>query len=316
LAGPGDATPQILLVVYSTVSPTAGLVALTDQILDYAGLFPPAALNMAASVDNYAIYRHASPHTRAVLGCFVLPANRLGEFSINAAHFLAHDADPPWRLTVLGGPDPAADARVIAEFSALGAGRAVVDSIEVKATTEAEIASTVAAHGRRTCYVELSPTGDWTAALGAIARAGARAKIRTGGLVASAFPSSMDIALFFVACLEAGIAFKATAGLHHPFTGNYRLTYEPTSPFGRMHGFVNLFLTAAFVREGMSIDTAVALLSESNRDTFTFDAQGAAWKTHRISVDAIRAARTHFANAFGSCSFHEPIDELTTLGLL
>jgi len=312
--------PADLAVVYSSVSPSApppsSLVALTDQILDYAGLFPPAALNMAASVDNYAIYRHAPPHTRALLGRLVVPADRLGEFGIHAAHFLAYDADPPWHLTVLGGPNPVADARVIAEFSALSAGRAVVDSVEIKATTEEEIASAVAAHGPRTCYVELSQTRNGSTLLSAIARAGAKAKIRTGGLVASAFPSSMDIALFFVACLDARVAFKATAGLHHPFTGQYRLTYEPSSPTGRMFGFINLFLAAAFVREGMAIDNAVAVLDEGDRGTFAFNADGITWKAHRIPIGAIRETRTNFANGFGSCSFHEPIDELTALGLL
>ena len=51
--------------------------------IDYAGLFPPAELDMSAAVTSYADYRR-SPH-RWALGRFVVPFNRLAELETAAA---------------------------------------------------------------------------------------------------------------------------------------------------------------------------------------------------------------------------------------
>ena len=53
------------------------LHALIDGLIDYAGLFPPAALDMAEAARNYASY--AQGEYAWVLGRFVVPAARLGE---------------------------------------------------------------------------------------------------------------------------------------------------------------------------------------------------------------------------------------------
>ena len=55
---------------------------LFDGIVDYAGLYPPAALTMAAAVRNYAHYRVGS--TGWMLGRFVCPCAALAQFSTDA----------------------------------------------------------------------------------------------------------------------------------------------------------------------------------------------------------------------------------------
>ena len=86
----------------------------------------------------------------------------------------------------------------------------------------------------------------------AIARRGGRAKMRTGGVTAEAFPTAAQVLRFLRACTEARVPFKATAGLHHPLRAEYRLTYAPDSPRGTMFGFLNVFLTAVLLRHGLS----------------------------------------------------------------
>jgi catechol 2,3-dioxygenase-like lactoylglutathione lyase family enzyme len=58
------------------------------------------------------------------------------------------------------------------------------------------------------------------------------------------------------------------------------------------------------------------LLDETSPEAFRFDETGAAWHGRRISLDAIADARRCGALGFGSCSFREPVAELTSLELL
>ncbi len=50
-----------------------------NGLVDYAGLFPPARLDMSSAVENYALYR--SETLAWMLGRFICPAARLAEFA-------------------------------------------------------------------------------------------------------------------------------------------------------------------------------------------------------------------------------------------
>lgn len=83
-----------------------------------------------------------------------------------------------------------------------------------------------------------------------------------------------------------------------------------------MHGFINVFLAAAFLQQGMDRKLAAELLEEQSASAFQFDVDGVSWRQHRLSRNEIAAARQSFAISFGSCSFTEPIDDLRSLHLL
>jgi hypothetical protein len=139
---------------------------------------------------------------------------------------------------------------------------------------------------------------------------GLRAKIRTGGLTEDAFPSTTAVAEFLRACNDAGVAFKATAGLHHPLRCVKPLTYEVDSPVGTMHGFLNVFLAAAM------LDRADEILLEEDPHAFTFDDDGVSWRDRRVRTEELATMRRERAISFGSCSFEEPIGDLRELGWL
>lgn len=246
---------------------TASLRALLEGLVDYAGLFPPAALSMQDAVRNYARYREEE--YAWALGKFVVPAER------------AHEVPSEFSLSILG-----------------------ID--EVKAATADDVERIARDADGRTVYVEITDL----ALLDPIARHGLRAKIRTGGLTADAFPAIDGVAKFLRACKAAGVAFKATAGLHHPLRCVKALTYAHDSPVGTMHGFLNVFLAAAL------LDHAEAILAENDPSAFAFDDDGASWRDHRLTTDALRTMRRGFATSFGSCSFEEPIGDLRALGWL
>jgi hypothetical protein len=172
---------------------------------------------------------------------------------------------------------------------------------EVKATTVEELADFAPG-----AYVEITDV----ALLDELARRALRAKIRTGGLTVDAFPAIRNVAEFLHACKAKGVAFKATAGLHHPLRCVKPLTYEPNAPTGMMHGFLNVFLAAAM------LDHAEEILEETDARAFAFDDAGASWRGHRVSTAELATMRREFATSFGSCSFEEPIGDLRSLGWL
>ena len=83
-----------------------------------------------------------------------------------------------------------------------------------------------------------------------------------------------------------------------------------------MHGFLNVFLAAAFVKSGMETRLAMELLQEQSAAALQFDSEGVEWREHRLRWQEVAAARQDFSVSFGSCSFTEPIDDLRSLGLL
>ena len=78
--------------------------------IDYAGLFPPAQLDMPGAVAEYASYLASGD--RWALGWFVVPATRLEELATAARELIDPQArslgeDRFWRLSVVFGADKA-----------------------------------------------------------------------------------------------------------------------------------------------------------------------------------------------------------------
>lgn len=287
-------------------------------LVDYAGLFPPASEDMRPALESYASYLESSD--RKALGRFIVPLRRLKELEDEGEGILPLGPDSePCRLSVLVADDVHAAGEEMLRFnchhwSGSPGGHAVIDVAELKASTAAEIESQRAELPRFfTPYFEIPIKGDVSPLVKALAGVGSRAKIRTGGVTPEAFPPAEEIIDFIKACRREGVPFKATAGLHHPIRGTYRLTYEPDSPTGKMYGFLNMFLSAALVYGGESGDTALAALEEEDPSAFCFPDDAIVWRGKRIGAEQLQASRAEFAISFGSCSFREPVDELDSL---
>src|SRR5579883_1928278 len=240
---------------------------LLENLIDYAGLFPPSALPMPQALANYERYRQ-SPEAW-MLARFVAPVSRLDEME-------AALAGPAPLVSALIGADLETDLARIARA------HVPIDTIELKASNATQIDSAVRLiPPRLTAYFEVTDVS----LIPVIQAAGARAKIRTGGVTPDAFPSS-----------------QFTARLHHPLRCYRPLTYSAGGPSGWMYGFLNLFTAAALARKGISPIEPV-LLEERFDD-------------HGLTGEDFAAARLGFAISFGSCSFEEPVADLRELGLL
>jgi hypothetical protein len=303
-------------------SADSAIESLLERLIDYAGLFPPASLSMRAAATNYASYSQSEYSW--ILGRFIVSASRLPEFEEALSTLSAIETNPAyWGLSVLLGPDVRDDVDRIRQFDASRAAlnskaRVVIESVEARASTSDEVRR-LDAHipGELTAYLEL-PLSDRThESIAAVEGCrGRRLKIRTGGETADKIPTPEAVVEFLRHCASANLKFKATAGLHHPVRSVHRLTYEPDSPSAMMHGFLNVFLAAAFLRRGMDAALAVDVLKEESPSAFRFDADGILWREHRLHARDLSLARRDFSISFGSCSFTEPIDDLRSLHIL
>jgi len=218
-----------------------------------------------------------------MLARFIVPVAKLDELE-------AFEPAKDWRVSVLASADLESD------LARIGRSPLQIDTIEIKASDQM---------GRRfpaglTPYFEITDL----ALLPAIRTAGARAKIRTGGVTPDAFPSASYIARFLEACAQARVAFKATAGLHHPLRCYRALTYASGGPSGWMYGFLNVFVAAVLARKGIpATELEPVLLDESPT-------------LRGLTAEEIADARREFAISFGSCSFEEPVADLKALNLI
>jgi hypothetical protein len=287
--------------------------ALLRHSVDYAGLFPPAGLDLERAVSNYAEYR--AGRDAWLLGRFILPAGRLPEFA-SVADRVHEESRGPWTLSALVGPGVAGDLDRIADFGVNNSALAVIDTLETKAGTAAEIGEIT---GRTPpgiqIYLEIPIERDPRALVTSLRRSGARAKVRTGGVTPEAFPAADDLARFIRTCVDTRVPFKATAGLHHALRAEYPLTYDPASPRGRMFGFLNVFLATALLAHGADPAAAVSLLEEASPESIRVNAGGIAWRDHYLDLATLRRSRETIVS-FGSCSFTEPLGELQALELV
>lgn len=122
--------------------------------------------------------------------------------------------------------------------------------------------------------------------------AGARAKVRCGPEP----PPVEELTSFIRTCREQGIAFKATAGLHHAVRTDGQF------------GFLNLLAAAVFGDEERALSEGDAQVFELG-ETFR-------WRDREASAEEVAAVRRALFVSIGSCSFTEPVEELEALGWL
>jgi len=299
--------------------------ALLRGLIDYAGLFPPAALDMTTAVERYNTYRRSGQAWMP--GRLVVPAARLGEFETARQGLRVDVAPGPWRVSALLGADLDADAEAALAF-ARGAAAArlpvIVDAWEARVAAADDIfrlSARVPGDVRISFEipVQASARAARASLLAAIFHAGGTAKARTGGVTATMIPTTADLAAFLWDCARARVPFKATAGLHHGVRGAYPLTYEPDSPSAVMHGFLNVFVAAALARltagpQEETPDDPPAVLSAilEERDPASFVVRGETirWRVLELGVRDVDDMRSSFGVSFGSCSFEEPVEEL------
>jgi hypothetical protein len=295
-----------------------------DGLVDDAGLFPPARLSMADALD--ARVRARAGLAPWIVGRFVVPASRLGELRIE----LEGRAERLAASVIVDGTESISLALAnLAQAARSAAHVVVLASVECplarigSTSDEARIAAFAAAlegaafAATPGVYLEIPlARTQMERAVAALATARTRgfeafAKIRCGGLEASAIPAAERIAAFLRSASDAALPFKATAGLHHALP-RYDVELGATT-----HGFLNLAGAAAFaLLRGFDRETLAAMLSDRDVTHFTLDEDAFRWHGHSAAAAEIARVRASFVHSYGSCSLTEPADDLRDLGLL
>lgn len=304
-----------------------------SQILDYAGLYPPANLPLEIAFQNFIDYQ-ATPEAW-MLSRFVIPAKRLAELPAFQEKLF---------FTLLGRGGKDTDeflenmALDIADIHSFCEARDNVhaDMFEV-ALPASSLTDKFAANDIVTRAAEIlnkngitvffeapfdtaqgKPFGEgWEGRVQKLTRALRKVKdkhvgfkLRTGGVTSEAFPSTEQIAWAITEVREAGVPMKCTAGLHHP------LRHFNSSVNTKMHGFLNVFGAGVLAfANGISQAQIQSILEEESPASFIFDEAGFEWKGLRVATSEIVRARQSITS-FGSCSFDEPREDLQNIHLL
>lgn len=252
------------------------------RLFDDAAIFPPGNVPMRAAVQQHRGYRDGA--WAPLVGPFICSLARLPELAARL-----EELDQQLDVAVVAPPGPL----VLEPYR-----RMRIVAIEQLINCDDEL---TANPGPTAMFVEF-PALPWHAHhLTPLAVAGMRVKFRTGGVTADAFPSEEALAAAICAAVEAGVAFKATAGLHNAVRHTAGNGFEH-------HGFLNVLL-ATHVAIDRGRPPAVAEILGDR------DGRRLATSFRALSADAVACARRAFVS-FGTCSIAEPVEDLQGLGLL
>ena len=273
--------------------PIAVLIA---DLVDDAGLFPPARLGMADALDRYR--RNAATADPVLSHRFVCPADRLPELQ----NLLS--AGDRVRLSVIVEPRPAEIASALRSLT--DEDRLRLEAVEFGWPGDGPAAASRALSALPAglpVFVELPTAGPDLRdhALAELAGLGLAVKVRCGGVRADLFPSAPQLAGLIAAVVRRGVAFKATAGLHHAV--GYR---DPATGFEH-YGFLNLLLAVHRAATGQEPEAVAVLLQSRDEARLVAEARS-------LTDTEARAVRRSFIS-YGSCSTEEPIADLERLGL-
>ncbi|OOC05819.1 hypothetical protein [Amycolatopsis azurea] len=265
--------------------------ALFAGLCDDAAVFPPGLAPLPDAVVAHD--DHVSAWYAGLVGPLVVAATALGEL---AGVLGDREVPLPVAVTLPGGP-----AQLDGVLEAVAGLPVKLDALEIAVPDGIGPDELLAAISAVTApvFVEIPRDDRRVPLLTALSGTGHRAKFRTGGVRADLYPDEAELAAAVRAAVEAGVPFKATAGLHHALRNT-----DPETGF-EQHGFLNLMLATDAVLTGGDAEAALA----------ERDGAVVAGRLRGLEPERAVAARAGFTS-FGTCSITDPLTELAGLGLL
>ncbi|WUH99001.1 hypothetical protein OHR68_36725 [Spirillospora sp. NBC_00431] len=271
------------------------LPAFAVGLCDDAAVFPPGLAPLDVAVPAHRAHR-ASAYA-ALVGPLVLPATALDDLD----PLVRDTGGAPLDLSITAPAGPCEAAKALTAAADLPVDLRGLE-VAVPAGMEPDEFFRLLGDAGVPVYVEVPRDERRPSIIAAVAALGHRAKFRTGGVKPHLYPSPDELAAALKAVVDAGVPFKATAGLHHPVRNT-----DPETGF-HQHGFLNLLLAADAAGRGRPVEELAAVLADR-------DAPSIASRVADLGDERTAAARARFLS-FGTCSITDPLNELADLGLL
>lgn len=311
-------------------------IALLSGAIDYAGMFPPASLDLNGTLQKAATYRLMAKHPW-LLNRIVLSLSEVKKLKTKTL-FDSGANGSPWLLSVLGNPSPSnthsdfvkcidwdfREMRRVQERNYHSSCKLDLVSYEIKlpdtitqpgeAITSGEYIFPALEQiesiwlGEMDVYFEVSLEGTWQETLEGVTRImsewlneNSQSPVFPGLKIRTggkSIPSPEQLATAIDACASNGLKIKATQGMHHPLT------------HGNQFGFVNFFAAVNFAfslgSQEFSLRDIEDCLKADNSKDFSFSPDSFFWKERELTNEQIESARKTHAAALGSCSLDEP----------
>lgn len=290
---------------------------LLENIIDFAGTYPPAQLTPEIAFAQYLQYLN-HPDQQWLVGHLVWGADKL---DVLAEFLLRNEGklDSTVGVTVVGRSSTNMGTWEEARVADAGSMNAFQDRVDQLAAIEGyevrppsfeeweEYLDGLQGFAEADVFVELPGNEGFEDALSILAEAEwPLVKFRTGGTKADAFPSAKQLASFLTQAVGLELPFKLTAGLHEPIA-------HQDSDLGVMyHGFLNVAFAVGQILENDASPSEVArILEVADASRWSISPEvcldGAGLKSE--TVDEVRSLFL----SFGSCSILEPLAGLDRL---
>jgi hypothetical protein len=256
-------------------------------LLDDAEVFPPGRAPLPEAVPAHA-RQLASPYADLV-GPLILPAPALADLG----PLLGTAPERPLDLAVTAPEGAAQLGDVLAKPAELPVR---LQGLEV--ALPAGMSSAAFFTALEPVFVEVPRDERRAEVIATCATTGHQAKFRTGGLQAAMYPGEAELAAAIRAVVEAGVPFKATAGLHRAIRNT-----DPETGF-EQHGFLNLLLATAAALEGPPGAELTTVLATRNGTEVA------------ARVSDLDGSVRERLRSLGTCSIIEPLTGLVDLDLV
>lgn len=298
--------------------------AFQQQLIDYAGIFPPAQLPVEEALENFVKYQNDEESWK--LNTFILSLDQAVKAKelilqqdgqqiplsitipkIEEAHFsskmkaitnqlLELKAELAARASIVAieMPLPSTNLPVLQEVVQL------LQQLDVRVYCEIPILGRPLEEVGQDVVAIKQTNEQFNITLGL--------KFRTGGIIKELFPTPKELAHAITLGATQQLPIKFTAGLHHPIR-MYRSEVED-----RMFGFVNvIFATLVAYLQKADLHTISAILSEEDATAFLITQEKIEWQSVTVHENEVVKLREQFDMCFGSCSFDEPTTEFQQL---
>ncbi len=293
------------------------------KLIDYAGLFPPAKLQLKPALHNY--INDIKCSDKWMLSQFILPLINLNNISDGMMNGFSRKF--PLKLSLLSNELGLDINQLIlfkdkyndkVEFSGLES--RILDIYSFHSILEKTNKVQNKNQLGMSSFFELPTQENWIDKMNKSVEiitefninhnSNFGFKLRCGGVEPDMFPSPENIAETIIICIQNQIPMKFTAGLHHP------IRHYNDSVQTKMFGFFNIFIGGMLAKKYRfsRVELIEALIDESSNN-FKFEEEGLSWKKFNLSNKEIKQFRENDFISYGSCSFNEPREDLTKLGI-